>query len=66
MMYRRPKHVISGYRNEVTGPWVDNDYYTNYTLANDSIPIPDGNSTTILKSDLTRYWDSLDVGKVSW
>lgn len=64
MLYRRPKLIPSGYTHEVTGPWVDNEYYTNESLSDYGKALPDGGSWTILKNRLTHFWEVLDISKV--
>ncbi|XP_067944237.1 uncharacterized protein [Watersipora subatra] len=63
-MYKRPKLTKSGYNNEVTGPWIDNDYFTNGSLHAHGDELASSSSWTILKSQLCRYWNDLNVDKV--
>ena len=64
MMYRRPKLTKSGHAQEVTGPWLDDDYYTNVLLADANAASPAGSDWTILKSQLVLYWQELSITKV--
>ena len=66
MLYKRPKLTKTGYANEVTGPWVDDNYYSNETLHHTSVADPGHTSWSVLKSQLARYWDNLDINKVTY
>lgn len=60
-MYHYPSRVKSGYDLEVTGPWLDYDFFTQNFSSNMS-SVDHHNS--IMKSAMTQTWSQLPVSQV--
>ena len=60
MVYKRPKHVKTNLTNEVTGPWLDNQFFTD-SLQSDSSLSLNGDDNSILKNSLATLWGSVNT-----
>ena len=63
MVYKRPKHVKTNLTNEVTGPWLDNQFFTD-SLQSDSSLSLNGDDNSILKNSLATLWGSFNTKHV--
>ena len=63
MVYKRPKHVKTNYINEITGPWLDNQFFTDSLQSQSSLSL-NGDHNSILKNSLVTLWDSLNTQQV--
>ena len=63
MVYKRPKYVKTNNRNEITGPWLDNQFFTDSLQSQSSLSL-NGDHNSILKNSLITLWDSLNTQQV--
>ena len=65
MVYKRPKYVKANRTNEITGPWLDTEFFTDSIKSESCLSI-DGDNDSILKNSLVNLWDSITVEEVRY
>ena len=65
MVYKRPRYVKANRTNEITGPWLDTEFFTD-SIESESCLSIDGDNDSILKNSLVNLWDSITVEEVRY
>lgn len=64
-MFCRPKLLKTPrWRNQVTGPWMDEEFSTPTTTNLDELAC-NGGEAEVIKSSAVQFWEQLDVNQAS-